>query len=286
MCSLDECDARTWGNSFLTLAVGAVLIFIGAANLPITRADNQTPPTAQAPTKQSECGLIHKIGKDQSWVRYDWTYSNHRTGREPVELAGQLTITLAGNEMYENKKCRWVEFKIVVPEGERAHTAVVKLLVPEDKLRDGPLSHSLKQSFKLDDRPPLTTEELRQGTPAWLRQAFNVLERSFGPLTGDAATLRNVVEQKRVDYQQGQLKCKGLQSSATVKGLDSQGQPSGMEAETTRTIWLNDAVPFDVAACDIERKLLRAGKLHRKEMFFFSLSDFGRQPKTALRETK
>lgn len=182
-------------------------------------------------------GLIQRLPKDGSWVRYDVKGSQaSESGEVAVKLTGTVILKSVGQEMIDSKPGRWIEVEFemdaATARGLRSRRIeAYKLLLPEEDLVAGkdPLAH-VSKLFKKDVRGFVTDVDLNQDAVSKLAFLRGWLIKP----------LEKTRQTKDVELQTpaGAYKC--TQISGT--------RPGEMEGVTEEfDTWQTDEVPFGVA---------------------------------------
>src|SRR5262249_52506424 len=80
-------------------------------------------------------GLIYRLPEDGSFARFDMEATKGAAGKAE-KVQGALLLSSVGRKDVAGKPCRWIEFKIIGQLGKE-DTSIIKVLIPEDKLREG-----------------------------------------------------------------------------------------------------------------------------------------------------
>ncbi len=110
-------------------------------------------------------GLFYRLPQDGAWVEYEVTGSEINPDGSVDEGGDTISdFSSVGTETVDDKKCRWIEFKIDSQKDNRATpTKIFKLLIPEQQLVRGkaPYQHILKVWVKRGDQPEREIDKSR-----------------------------------------------------------------------------------------------------------------------------
>ena len=199
---------------------------------------------ALAPATARCDGLLYQLPKDGVSVRFDMEYSAERNGMERTSK-GSLTMSSVGQTTVQEQKCRWIEFTMVMKQGDRERTNTAKVLIPEKFLAEGqkPLEHMVKGWIRFGDREAQEFKG-RDDSNAGPLPAF-----LSGPLKDQKKLEEQVVESKL-----GKLKCRGVTGRAESK----QGKN---DISFTFESRLHAKAPFGVVTSRIAYERKRDGEV-------------------------
>ena len=211
-------------------------------------------------------GLLYQLPKDGSSVTFDMKLSYESNGMERT-ADGSFTMSSVGVAEVNNEKCRWIEFKMVMKQGDRERTNRGKVLIPETHLGKGktPLKHAKKGWYKLGNG---TVKEITDFESA----------SQTGPIPMFlAAPLDSIkkLEKATVKSGLGNLKCEGVTGTTAYK----QGST---DTEVTYTIRFHEKAPFGVVASEMQVKMLRNGQAVRSMKMIITLKEVGQDAKSEL----
>lgn len=216
--------------------------------------------------------LIQSLPEDGAWVRYHYTYEDD-TGEK---FSGKMILRSVGTVVENEKKCRWIE--IGYREEGAEQSGVLKFLFPESELRKGgdPWSHLVRGWMKLDGK-----KSVEPIVGNW-REEWSSLASDFPPSLKD---VKSVEEEKRVEFQRGQLKCpKGTQGIWTVAHKNSADVDFRYPVEYT--VWPHTDVPFGVAAAVRKTTFITDGEKTGEATAEMILEDYGTDAKSELPDSK
>ena len=117
-------------------------------------------------------GLIFRLPADGTWARYatktDGEVSSKELPKMDLAMTGTLTLSSVGQATRSQQKCRWIELKSETKAKEAYPKLVLKMLIPEDRLKrgDDPLSHCVLTFF---DPKPVDSK----GIKSYIDEGFN-----------------------------------------------------------------------------------------------------------------
>jgi len=202
-----------------------------------------------------------------------------------------LSFKIVGNEVVDQKKCRWIEGTFIYTEGgTKPRPVILKILVNEAALKAlfaGKLGElepqqrrPIKVWIKVEDNSPKRLEETRGPNDfpllAGLMQDVSGA-LPLAPLPGEIKDSRGEIKSKTIEYQKGQLVCKGFRTRSIEKCDGGKFQ-----THTTRSVWVTDVEPLGFVECQISRKRLVAEKIDFTVKMNVSLANFGENSKSAL----
>lgn len=220
-------------------------------------------PTLRSPIAAD--GLIYRLPEDGSFARYDLEIKEQR-GEESNKVTGSLTMSSVGAKEVDGKKCRWIEFKMVMKAGERAQTQVVKVLSPEGHFKAGSsaIEHMVKGWHG------------RAGKEA--RAVEGSKDRGLGPvaafLCGPFMNSKKLPA-KEIDTKLGKISCDGVTGSIKI----DQGR--GI-IEVHFDNRLSDKAPFGVVSSQMTYKMVADGKSGDAGTLSLKLAEVGKGAKSEL----
>jgi hypothetical protein len=117
-------------------------------------------------------GLIFQLPTDGTWVRYAMETEGEVISKElpkmDLAMTGTLTVSSIGEVTRSQQKCRWIELKGETKAKNAYPKLVLKMLIPEDRLKKGddPLSHCVLTFF---DPKPVDAK----GIKSYIDEGFN-----------------------------------------------------------------------------------------------------------------
>jgi len=216
-------------------------------------------------------GLIQKLPKDGSWVRYHMIMNMEKP--QNTEMSGTLTIRSVGRETVNNEPCRWIEFDMKMGIDDRIEHNIFKVLVPEKLFKsDKTVSPKVIRGWsKRNDADP----EERTDSEKLSNDELAVF------LPDPTRKTKTVKEKKTVDYQKGQLT---VDSGITGKLKLPVPANANVKIENSFdfTMWSHEKVPFGTAEAKWEFSSKLKDQLLSKGTVTLTLEDFGTGAKSAL----
>lgn len=201
-------------------------------------------------------GVIVRLPDEGAWVRYDLKASTEDAARTE-----QLTVTMSsvGTLTVENDKCRWIE---LVYE-HRSGVAIIKLLIPEKAFKPGenPLTSVVRGWVKVGDKKAEARKDFANGGELLYF------------LTPPLSDLKDC-EKKRISFGNDVLDCNGRVGHFRL--ADGQAK-----MDVAYHFWLNDKVPFGVAAVETQEALDTGGE-SKKVTTKITLNAFGKDGQSKL----
>jgi hypothetical protein len=221
-------------------------------------------------------GLIYQLPADGTWARFDFDGTGGPDGKV-VLLTASVTLSSVGTAEVDGEPCRWIEIAMEGKKDGQPFTAIHKLLIPEKQLGKGkdPLEHVRKAWFKhsmIADGTLRQIEDLK-GTGA--RELASLRTHLHGPFK-TSEKLDNVAVESKL----GKLECEGLTFQ------EKTGEPGKVSSDSTSTIRLHATAPFGVVTHEITIKFERDGQSLGTMTLKMKLSDFGKDAKSALPDSK
>src|SRR5215472_8728295 len=97
------------------------------------------------------------LPRDGAWVQYQWDWNRLDNGQK---MSATVTLSFVGTIVEKDERCRWIELKYVIPEGDEKGTLIEKLLVREKDLLESanPMENVLRTWISFNDRPVVLKE--------------------------------------------------------------------------------------------------------------------------------
>jgi hypothetical protein len=231
------------------------------------------------PTVVSADGLIYQLPGDGTWVRFDLEGKLPGPDGTEVTMIGSVTLSSVGTAEVDGEPCRWIE---VASETKRKDgqpvTDVNKLLIPEKNLGKGkdPLEHVLKAWHKNSMVAGGTPQQIEDLKAPGARYLNNVRPYLHGP-SKTAEKLGNVAIKSKL----GELECEGTTGNQKIDDTLSM-----LSYDYTYTIRLHDMAPFGVVTWEAKTKMELDGQSLGTVTTKMKLSDFGKDAKSVLPNSK
>lgn len=211
--------------------------------------------TIPATTTRAD-GLVFQLPADGSSVRYDLEVTPTVNGAER-NIKGSLTMSSVGRIKVENDECRWIEFKMVLKNGEQDRTVIAKALVPEKHLGKGksPGENMIRGWVKEGDQDVVEIKDLKN------RQAGPLVAFLGGPLKSPRE-----LEKVEIDGKLGKLMCVGV---AGDYEFDQDGGTVSLKVESR----LHEKAPFGIVTADWKFERKNNGQVSEAGGFKLTLAD-------------
>jgi hypothetical protein len=210
-------------------------------------------------------GLLYQLPEDGSWVRFDVKYTFKVDGKEQTGK-GSITMASVGKAREGSQPCRWIEFKVQLKDSGKEHTLLRKLLIPEKYLKKGvnPTEHVVRGWAKFNDEDVKRAVPVHGRWPAYLAGPFKDEKK---------------LDQQLVESKLGALKCEGVTGWIEYKEGD-------LHTKATFETRLHKKAPFGVVSARVRFEVKRDGKVQETIDATLTLTDFGKDAKTALPDHK
>ncbi len=222
-----------------------------------------------------------ELPKDGTWVR--WQVETEF--RDEKRSALTVTLSLVGTVVEDGERCRWLERKQEIREGQHAGTvSVARVLIPEKDIltAEHPLDRARRlvvrrpdgsaQRFEDKDkvtRNPESWEELLLWTPGMLK----------------GSSVENG-QKKDIEYQHGRLASAQGQSATRKYRSDSEQLGTGAKFQTTieleHTTWQHPDLPFGFAEARIVSHQSVNDIKGGRSLKIYRLQDVGTDAKTEI----
>jgi hypothetical protein len=188
-------------------------------------------------------GLFYQLPPDGASMKFDLEMTADAGGEQRTSK-GSLTMSSVGQVESGGEKSRWIEFKMVMQQGDREQVIIAKSLIPEKslKLGESPFANFTKAWLKQGDREPKEIKEAA-GNDAGPLPAFLA-----GPLNN-----QQKLEAIEVDSVLGKLQCAGVTGDLE---LDEGNNKVRIEFENR----LSDKAPFGVVTSTMKFNVTRDGQ--------------------------
>jgi len=212
-------------------------------------------------------GLFYQLPEDGSWVRFDAKYTFKAAGMDrPGEGTGTMTMASVGKAVEGSEPCRWIEFNMRLKDTGPEQVLIRKLLIPEKYLKTGEnaTEHVVRGWAKFNDEKVERAVPVHGRWPAYLA----------GPLQDEKKLDKQLVESKL-----GELKCDGVTGWIQYKEGD-------VHMKVTFETRLHDKAPFGVVSSRMQFEMKRGGKVQQTVDATLTLTELGKDAKTALPDHK
>lgn len=199
-------------------------------------------------------GLFLKLPKDGAWAEYRVTI-----GTKGGEHVGSLRVSSVGQTSREGEVCRWIEFRLSLPQNDKIVTDIVKILVPEKELVEGghPFTHMRSIWHQVNDQPACRIDTLRKPRVELV-----------GLLLSEPIPGRVEIEGKSLICNQQLFDCKGQRR----RNERSQGP---VEISMNYDSWSHPGTPFGVAAIRVRATASRDAEIVADAGAELSITRFG-----------
>lgn len=217
-------------------------------------------------------GLLQKLPKDGSWVRYHIIRKNERPGKIQ-ETSGTMTIRSVGRETVNGEPCRWIEIQMEEETGKIKTINVQKILVPTKIFTKGKtVAKKVIRGWKKrnkDDPQKLNISAISDDITILLL------------LPDPSRETQTIKEKKVINYQKGKLEVDTGIAGSLI--LDQSANPNKkVSSSFIFFYWIHDKVPFGTAGGDWNITIQRDGIALGNAKMTFTLEDFGTDAKSAM----
>lgn len=220
-------------------------------------------------------GLIQRIPKDGSWVKY---YMDMKSdGPRKQEMNATMTLRAVGSVTENGEKCRWVELQMQGEENGKKRNMIMKFLIREKELKPGAKTtpRIIRGWKKQDDKAVTEISDREKADQTGIAIFF-----------GGAKDAKTVKEAKTIDYQKGQLKIASATRGKPAFNVPGDNAPPGLKYDATQTVWTHKDVPFGTAALEMTMKISFKGNPGSTMKMTFTVQDHGTGAKSALPDKK
>jgi hypothetical protein len=225
-------------------------------------------------------GMLYHLPADGTWAKFELVGKGIEPDGKETNLSATQTISSVGMTDVDGQKCRWIEIAVDGKRNDQAFTHVDKLLIPEKFLVKGeePLTHVLKAWRKhslIGGGAALELNEVQNPESRDGKYVRGDTRRQFlhGPFDAPQKLDKALVESKL-----GKLECEGI--SAHERTTDR------VTLDSRYVIRLHRDAPFGVVTWEAEMKLDLNGNSLGTMTTKATLSDFGKDAKSAIPEAK
>jgi len=211
-----------------------------------------------------------RLPKEGTWVRYHKTVDELLDGEH---WESTVTLRFLESVIEDGLRCRWVEQKEVVAEGERKGEYLLKVLIPESALTEEELPG--RHAVRLWARNHLIGLRSRRGPDRGLEDKLLWTPASLKALQSKPDDLRDV------EHQDGNLK--GARAW-TGTWTDSDFRVAKSTFFTTFTIWHHPELPIGYAEARFEKFQFIDEKKVGHWVTTYQLQEFGTDAKSDLPE--
>jgi hypothetical protein len=238
-------------------------------------------------------GLVFQLPPDGAWARYnvqtDGEFQLPEGPDQKLAIVGTLTISSVGELTRNEQKCRWIELKSESKAEGIYPKMVLKMLIPEDRLRRGedPLAHAVQTFFN----PKPIDKAKAPSVESFIDEGFNRVQYEIDrfrdvfpkPLDNPKNLQRETAESSAGKFED----CEVLTGTSDCDGpLLNHGR--GVFKANYRLV-LHPKAPFGVVSMQIEsdgREFSSAGAVSVKLKRTLTLAETGKNATSDLPSTK
>ncbi|MBM4070097.1 MAG: hypothetical protein FJ271_14260 [Planctomycetes bacterium] len=214
--------------------------------------------------------LVYRLPEDGSFARFDLEIKEQR-GDDSKTATGSFTMSSVGAKEVDGKKCRWIEIKMIIKQGEREQVQIVKVLTPEEHLKAG--SSAIEHMIKGWAGRPGKEARAVEGSK----------DRRLGPvsafLCGPFMNAKKLPAME-IDTKVGKFTCTGVTGSIKI-------EQDKTVVEVVFDNRLSDKAPFGVVSSNMKYKATRAdGETRDQGTVSLKLVEVGKNAKSDLPDSQ
>lgn len=212
-------------------------------------------------------GLIKTLPPDGTWT----TFFIDVEVNETLNVSGDVHLRSVGEQSVNGQPHRWMEIEIKIEDnaGNTPVHNIYKALIPESKLEWGeaPIDFMEQLIVKIGDADPMQPD---------IDDYKKKLEAPAIFLGGPLKNVKPLPDDRDVNYQKGQLTCKGIVGDFKFDGLPNQ------TIDFKQKVWFNEKLPYGIAAR--EAHIIITDKNGNKQTLKSKLTvnDFGKDAKSGI----
>jgi len=211
------------------------------------------------------------LPKEGYWVLYQFELTGTQI-EEPIK--GHVTLSFLGSTIENEEKCRWIELREVITDGNDQGEYLVKVLIPESALltKEFPGQHGIRSW----SRTPFAG--LRSST----KPVGGTLQKLLCGMPGPRSSLKADDKNRRdVEYQRGLLK-DSVAHLGTWTDRSLSVRIRKWAQFTKFTVWLQPELPTRIAEGRFEISEFHDDRLIGACVHTFQVQDTGTDAKSAL----
>jgi hypothetical protein len=215
------------------------------------------------------------LPRDGAWVLYQWDWNRLDNGQK---MSATVTLSFVGTIIEKDERCRWIELKYVIPEGNEKGTLIEKMLVRERDLLESPnpMENVLRTWISFND------------DPVRLKEFPETNDIAIGPmLLWAPGVLKNAAAtnaRKDIEYQRGRLKAARTWAGKMTLPETDQGGNVVLRRLRQFTVWTHNELALGFAEAEVRDEVYNVDMtvLRSQQVAVYLLQDAGKDARTAL----